>query len=121
MDTDETPQRFPLRRLLHRALEVSGRQNAPCEVTKARGYGSRIHKLEEQLDSEESVQLPYEKLDALSEGINEWFYDLEARLSGTDIRFGLHDSTALFIEAEPALADAVVSAFLSVRSASDDD
>src|SRR5689334_12147024 len=93
MDTDETPQRMPLQRLLRRVLEVAEITSGECEIVKARGYGLHIQALETRLDVEDIVVLPVDLLDMLSAGKDEWFYDLEARIPGSGITFGLQDST----------------------------
>jgi hypothetical protein len=118
MDNDETPQRFPLQRLFRRVCDVAGVEVATCNIHKVRGYGFQIHEWEERLDSEELIVVNRDQLDKLTEGTEEWFYDLEAKLSGSEIVFGLHDSTALFVEAPPAIAAEVACAFENVRPAS---
>jgi hypothetical protein len=116
-DKDTTPQRFPLQRLLRRVYEVTGTARETCDLHRARGYGERIRTLEERLDSEDVVTIAFAALDELSQGTEEWFYDLDAQIPGMDVRFGLHDSAALFVEAAPAIVDQVVSAFDSFRPA----
>lgn len=115
LDEDETPQGFPLQRLLRRVCEVAGAGSARCDLFKVWGYGLRIHELEEKLASEDMVSISIEEFDQLSEGTEEWFYDVEARIPNTDIRFGLHDSTALFVVASPSIAERVVSGFTNFR------
>lgn len=110
-DQDETPQRFPLQRLLRRAFEVAGGEQSTCEVTRARGYGLEIRQLEQQLDVEDVVHVSLQVLDRLSEGSEEWFYELDARVPGAGLRFGLHDSTALFVEGDAATSKRIVDVF----------
>jgi len=118
MDEDDTPQRFPLQRLLRRVFEVTGARDHGCDVTRVRGgYGERVHALEESLDSIDAVRVSFSEIEALTEGREEWFYDFEAKLPGTAIRFGLHDSTALFVEGEQPFVEAVVAAFDDSRPA----
>jgi hypothetical protein len=107
MDKDQTPQRFPLQRLLHEVIRASGAEVTQCRVVRASGYGLRINRLQEQLDSVDAMDIPVSDLDELTAGVEEWFYDLEAELPGIGIRFGLHDSTALFVEGEPTLVETV--------------
>jgi hypothetical protein len=118
MDHDETPQRFPLQRLFRRIRDVAGVEGATCKLHKVRGYGLQIHEWEERLDSEDAIVVPVDVLDKLAEGTEEWFYDLEAELLDPEIVFGLHDSTALFVEAPPTIAEKVACAFANVRPAS---
>src|SRR5262245_59925599 len=118
MDHDTTPQRFPLQRLLRRVREVAGTKQATCNIRKARGYGLQIREWEERLDSEAAIVVPVAVLDQLTEGTEEWFFDLEAQLTDSDIVFGLHDSTALFVEGPRTAAESVASVFADVRAAS---
>lgn len=120
MDEDETPQRFPLQRLFRGVLEATETRAEVCEVSRARGYGLRVNELERGLEVADAVTVPVSDLDELSAGVEEWFYDLEARVPGTDIRFGLHDSTALFVEGEQVLCEAVAAMFTDYRRASAD-
>jgi hypothetical protein len=117
-DKDETPQRFPLQRLFRRVRGVVGSSAGNCEVMKARGYGLQIHEWEEALDGEEKIVVAFDLLDSLSQGTEEWFYDFEAQLPDTEVRFGLHDSTALFVEAAPSIAEQIASVFVNIRRAS---
>lgn len=118
MDEDDTPQRFPLQRLLRRVYEVAGAGVTTCNLSKVRvGYGLRIRELDEQLGPEEVVTISLSELDALSAGTEEWFYDLEARVPGTDIRFGLHDTTALFVETESPIIEEILRVFRTYRRA----
>lgn len=116
-DKDESPQRFPLQRLVRRVQEVVGPGTGALAVKKARGYGLQVREWEEALDSDEKIVVPFELVDRLSAGIEEWFYDFEAQNSDASVLFGLHDSTALFVEAAPDIAERVASAFVNVRPA----
>lgn len=114
-DKEETPQRFPLQRLIRRVREVVGTGVRSFELTKVWGYGLQVVKLEEELNNANEIVVPYELLDQLSKGTEEWFYDIEAHVPGTNVRFGLHDSTALFIDAAPEIAEALVLPFRDIR------
>jgi hypothetical protein len=118
MDKDQTPQRFPLQRLFRQVIHVTGTQAEVCSVLRVRGYGRRVNELEQEVDAVDMVTVPISELDELSAGTKEWFYDLEAQIPGTDIRFGLHDSTALFVEGEPLLTESVATTFTDYRRAS---
>jgi hypothetical protein len=117
MDKDQTPQRFPLQRLLHQVIDASGAEITQCRVVRASGYGLHVHGLQEQLDSVDAIDVLVSDLDELTAGVEEWFYDLEVELPGLGIRFGLHDSTALFVEGDRTLVEAVGAAFSNVRAA----
>lgn len=115
LDKDETPQRFPLQRLLRRVRDLVGPGLRSFELTRARGYGLQVREWEEALEGADRIVVPFELLDGLSAGTEEWFYDLEAHVPGAGVRFGLHDSTALFVEAPPEIAEALAGAFGDVR------
>jgi hypothetical protein len=117
-DTDTTPQRFPLRRLVRRVKETLGDTAAECRVLKARGYGERVCAWDALLDEKNDIPVDFTLLDDMTEGTEQWFYDLEIECSveSRRVAFGLHDSTALFVEAPKAIADAVVVGFSDVRS-----
>lgn len=116
-EEDGTPQRFPLQRLLRQVFASAGVEARTCDLRRARGYGADIRALERALDSVESMSVEFSALDKLAEGTEQWFYDLEAQVPGTDIRFGLHDSTALFVDGDPSLVTAVAGAFTSSHPA----
>jgi hypothetical protein len=92
-----------------------------CEfvVTKARGYGIHIVEWDGLLDDHDRLSVSFELLDRLSQGNDEWFYDLDAQCISRveSLRFGLHDSTALFVEGPQALAERIAFTFADVRRA----
>jgi hypothetical protein len=116
-DQDDTPQRFPLQRLLRCVREASGARASACRIYKVRGYGEEIHTWEVALDVAESMEVDLADLDSLSAGGVEWFYDLEAQIEGSGILFGLHDSTALFVEGDSDVIGQIASTFAQVRPA----
>ncbi|MGK3985807.1 hypothetical protein WME99_22360 [Sorangium sp. So ce136] len=95
--------------------EIAGIEDSTCKLHKVRGYGCQIREWEERLDSEDVILVPVDILDRIAEGTEEWFYDLEAEVPGTEIVFGLHDSTALLVEAPRTIAEKVACAFEKVR------
>ncbi len=116
-DKDSTPQRFPLQRLIRRVREIVGNASGMFEITEVRGYGVQINEWKEKLDTGIRLVVPLEELDRLSLGTEEWFYDLDVLLIPADVRFGLHDSTALFVEAAPCIAEQVACVFTNIRIA----
>jgi hypothetical protein len=117
-DEESTPQRFPLRKLLRRVWEV-GKGGSICEVYRVNGHGPRVFELAQQCEEREWVPISFEEADSLCGGQEQWFYDFEARVPGSEIRFGLHDSTALFVSAPLHQARAIVESFSKVKAASD--
>jgi hypothetical protein len=112
MDHDNTPQRFPLQRLITTARHCSHYEEGTCRITRARGYGESIRSLEIELDEVDSLVADLDNIENLALGESQWFYDLEVELPAIGLRLGLHDSTALFVEsADEALACAIASKF----------
>lgn len=100
---------------MRRVREVTGSER--LLLVKARGYGLEIHGLYEALDTRDTIEFAFDDLDRLTDGTTEWFYDFEARIPGNEICFGLHDSTALFVEAPREIAEAIAGSFASSRAA----
>jgi hypothetical protein len=118
IDQDQTPQRFPLQRLLRQVTQVTGSTSETCEVLRVRaGYGLRAYELQQKSDAAEFLRVSMAELDELCAGTEQWFYDIELRIPDTDIRFGLHDSTALFVEGGQGSCESVVAAFNIYRRA----
>ena len=116
-DKIETAQGFPLLELLKQVIVVLDATDASFFVTRARGYGDQVCELDEATDRSNEVAVSTEDLERLSRGTDEWFYDVEVvgRAQERTVRFGLHDSTALFVEAEAELVKRITSAFKDVR------
>jgi hypothetical protein len=67
-DQDQTPQRFPLQKLLRTVVSAVGTQPDHSDVRRVDGYGERIKELADRLDIVETVALPIATLDDLSAG-----------------------------------------------------
>lgn len=113
-DNDDTPMRLPLGKLVERL-----RQQYPaakmCAVSRSEGYGERVNAWDDDLESSGEVAVDLAMLQRLCNDDQEWFYEFDAVLPGFDIRFGLHDSTVLFVEGEPSAAEALTRGFSDVR------
>jgi hypothetical protein len=97
------------------AREAIAPASRECLVLGSDGYGLQVNEWERELIESEHITVPFELLDRIAKGTEEWFYDLEIEFSGSDARFGLHDSTALFVAAEPEIAERIVRGFSRVR------
>lgn len=106
--------RLPLGRLIQRLREHFPHADA-CEIERSRGYGAQVNGWDAQLDGKDTVVVGVALLLHISAGCEDWFYDFEATIPGCDVRFGLHDSTALFVEGESSLVESVVRGFRDVR------
>ncbi len=116
-DEDKTPQRFPLKTLIQIVVQQLGSLIYEFWVLRARGYGLRICEWDELLDEQDRIQVERELLEELCSGIEEWFYDLDVEVVADDlhVRFGLHDSTAMYIEAPHEFAESIVKSFKLVQ------
>jgi hypothetical protein len=116
-DEDDSPQRFALALLFGR-LQNSGLRSTDAlwSVTRARGYGERIAHLESLLDDADVVEVGEQELGELLQGRDEWFYELDVRNSDGSIRFGLLDSSAMFLDASEDVRVTAVEGFGDVRS-----
>jgi hypothetical protein len=117
-DQEDSPMGLPLGRLIQRLREQYPAAEG-CEITRSQGYGEQVVTWDGQLDGSESVVAELVLLQRICTDREEWFYNFDAALPGYDVRFGLHDSTALFIEGERASVEPLTRGFVDVRSAPD--
>lgn len=115
-DRDETPQGHPLRVLLDGVQKVY-KDETTCRVRRSRGYGITVNEWGRTLDEHDELSIPIDELARLSDGTVEWFYDLDATCGEHSdlVRFGLHDSTCLFLECELRKAQTILAPFKDVR------
>ncbi len=117
-DEEKTPQRFPLQRLLRRIQEVSGAPIESVRMRRAWGYGEQVVAWDDATNAvplEESIAVPFELLDRVSAGKEEWFYDVDLYAECAKVRFGIFDSTAMYVEASPEVAAQIVKVFTQVK------
>jgi hypothetical protein len=116
-DQDDTPQGFPLKRLfcsLTRALEA---ESVELHVLRSQGYGLTVTEWDNRLDDEDSILVDEPFLSEILEGVDQWFYWLDVKVvtEDTEIRFGLHDSSLMYIEAPDKLLNLVAEDFSHVE------
>jgi hypothetical protein len=117
LDQEDTPQRFPLSRLIDLVRTIACASDQFL-LRRSEGYGAQVRAWNEMLDATDEIVVWADALATISRGNEEWFYDLDARCvteSGV-VAFGVHDSTALFVEASPEIARRIVSEFQNVRA-----
>jgi hypothetical protein len=115
-DRVETPQGFPLGRLVDLVMEQSRADT--FLVVRSQGYGSTVYAWESRLEHEPEIEIAAADLVAITHGTAEWFYELDVRCAGPQggvIRFGVFDRSFLFVEAEAAIAERIVRHFNSTR------
>jgi hypothetical protein len=123
-DGDQTPQHFPLQRLVRRVREEMG-PSSEFFLIRAWGFGERINEWVNGLDAlapNARAPISFDELDRLSEGVEEWFYDVSVEAVAGDKRFefGLHDSSCLYLDGDRPLIDKVAAAFSDVRVTEDE-
>jgi len=118
LDREDTPQGFPLGVLVARIRELACDGNCQFLVRRSQGYGAQVGQWDEMLDQADEISVPADDLERISEGVEEWFYNLDAKcMTPTEtIGFGLHDSSALFLDAPEALAKKITAKFKDVRA-----
>ena len=120
-DEDTTPQRFPLKKLIQLIVQKLDTSLPEFWILRANGYGLTICEWDELLDENDRLKVDYDLLENISSGTEEWFYDLEVQVvteDGLQVRFGLHDSTALFIDAPEEFSESIIKSFKIVQERS---
>jgi hypothetical protein len=117
LDREDTPQGLPLRQLIVKIREVLCPEGCQFLLIRSQGYGAQVCHWEAMLDTADHVSVSSHELERLTSGMDEWFYNLHVRcvMPAETIEFGLHDSTALFLDAPPALAGQITGDFKQVR------
>jgi hypothetical protein len=118
-DREDTPQGFPLRKLIGKIREVACTSECNFSLRRSQGYGLSVNHWDELLEEADEIPVSSDELERLSVGTEEWFYNLDARCVTPTavICFGLHDSTVLFVEASSGLAEKIIADFREVRVA----
>jgi hypothetical protein len=116
-DGEDTPQGFPFRALVARIRELACDGACQFLIRRAQGYGAQVCHWDEMLDQAEEVSVSADELERLSSGTEEWFYNLDARCvtPSMTIGFGLHDSSALFLDAPSEIAERITPDFKRVK------
>jgi len=118
-DRVDSPQQFPLKLLFLAIVKTVGTEPLQLHVSRSQGYGRQIAEWDESLDNNAILSVEKDVLEKLLEGTEEWFYDLsvEVKSNNQTVRFGLHDSTAMFIYAPQEIASRAVEMFENVEIA----
>lgn len=117
LDREDTPQGLPLRKLVAKIRELAGDGDFRFLVRRSQGYGAQICLWVNRLAQDDEIPVSADELERLSRRKEEWFYNLDARCvtPTVTIGFGLHDSSALFLDAPAALAAQITAHFKDVR------
>lgn len=118
-DREDTPQGYPLQKLVRCIRETLGTRGCQFAIRRSEGYGATVNEWGEQLELQSQVLVEPEHLEHLSAGTEEWFYNLEAVCIGESqvivLRFGLHDSSALFVDASLELSGKIAGSFQDIQ------
>jgi hypothetical protein len=112
----DSPQGFPLERLVDLVRQESRADT--LLVVRSQGYGPTVYAWECRLDTHSEIEIAWADLAAIVHGTDEWFYELDAHCfasQGEVIRFGVFDSSFLFVEAKTQIAEKMVRHFKSTR------
>lgn len=95
-DRDDTPQGFPLGKLIGKIREVACSSGCPTLVRRSQGYGATACRWDELLDDADEIAVSLGELERIAPGNEQWFDNLDAccLTSTQTIAFGVHDSTA---------------------------
>ena len=111
-DAEDSPQGHPLKVLVNRILDELNGGTVSLYFRRSDGYGLKVCEWDRALDAVDEIAIPVEELVLLLSRCEEWFYNLDARCTaGTGIRFGLHDSSALFLEAPEVVCVRILQPF----------
>lgn len=109
-DRSDTPSGLPLAKLVA-VLRSEYPTAEACEISAARGYGLQVCAWDAATDTLDHVVVKLATLEQLLREKQEWFYDLQAVIRAVPIAFGLHDSSALFVEGQDSKLLRVVRHF----------
>ena len=118
-DEDNTPQGFPLEKLFRSILNQFINDEYKLWVFRSQGYGLKINQWDDRLDKEDKLAIHIDELLGLGKDSGEWFYDLDVEMvtsNGEKLKFGLHDSTAMYIEASEKVTKDIVASFTHVKA-----
>ncbi|NOT14541.1 MAG: hypothetical protein HOP21_02970 [Methylotenera sp.] len=115
-DTDKTPQHLPLQKLLRAIVGKLNGQSFELNISRSCGYGMQIREWDLQLESNDKIPVMFDILDKVCSGESEWFYFLEAECVSKNliVYFGLHDSSALYIDAPEEFSTSIARLFIDV-------
>lgn len=116
LDPMDDGQQFPLARFLAEVAAIGRSPSRPYwEVVSACGYGKDVCDMEDVLEDQASIPDGAEQVLKISSDPNQWFYDLQCVDCDSGLRFGVLDSSGLFIEGSEELCRLVTAKFEDVR------
>ena len=118
-DRVETPQGFPLQKLLLRAVEVVPLgESRMIAIEESDGFGLQVAAWYKALETASVVHVPFDALYQVAAGDVEWFFNFKCTFLNNGVSVGIHDSTAMFIEStQDDVALRVASCFDSFKEA----
>ena len=119
-DEDDSPQRYPLIRLLRSVDHALGGEVRDWRVMRLWGQGLRTGRLEDRVNEIElgdDIIVTTELLLSLDRDPNEWFYDVIIRTLDRSLSLGIFDSGFMFVEGPAGVARAAAAPFELVEEA----
>ena len=112
-DQDDTPQGFPLKRLFCCLTGALNAESVEFHVLRSQGYGLTVTEWHIRLDDEDSILVDEPLLSEILEGVDQWFYWLDVKVITEDaeVKFGLHDSTIMYVEGPEELLNRIAEEF----------
>lgn len=119
-DPVDDSQRFPLTAFLEHVLNAVGAGDASrnWRVFCSWGYGKDVCALEDLLEERESIQIQPSDLLRISKDTGQWFYDLHCVDEQAFLRFGVLDSSALYLDGNEDLCKRIADCFDQVSQTS---
>ena len=115
LDNVDTPQRFDLTLLAMEIRRHLGDGASNWEIERVEGYGLALNSLATEIEKHTSVRLHFDELLGVVQGVTEWLYWFEAVSMDQSARFGLTDSSFMFVQGPSALVESVAAIFTETR------
>ena len=113
-DQEDTPQRFPLRRLLEAVRNVVAPEQQSWRVSGVWGQGLKTVRLQNELrERGEYGEIFVSTADLLDldSDPDEWFFDVTIKTSDRTLAFGIFDSGYMFVDGRRAQVIEIGKAF----------
>lgn len=116
-DEEDTPQRYPLRRLLDSVIEHVGPDQQRWQVAGVWGQGFKTARLGDLTSPSPEDETPVDTaaLVDLDDDPDEWFYDIVIRTPDRSLTFGIFDSSYMFVDGPRDQVLAIVRDFDDVK------
>ena len=114
LDEDDSPQRYPLVRLLDAVRNVVDPDQQDWRMSGVWGQGLKTVRFQNELrelGQFGEINVSTEELLGLDDDPDEWFFDVVIRTSDRSLAFGIFDSGCMFVEGPRAQVIEIGNAF----------